>query len=217
MRRVGLLGGTFDPIHVGHLRPAVEIRAALDLEHIRLIPARHSPLRDHPGATGADRLAMVRAAVDGEDDLIADGREIGRAGPSYTVETLSELRAELPDALLFFIMGADAFADFERWHQWRGILERAHLIVARRPDAELTVPAALTGALTDNPDELTRSRAGRVWVQAVTQLDISATGIRRAAAAGADLRYLLPEGARRHLEAHRLYRPSSDKPDPGNT
>lgn len=205
MQRIGILGGTFDPVHFGHLRPAVEIRAVLGLDHLRLIPARVSPLRDMPGATGADRVAMLRAAVDGYDDLVVDDRELERPGPSYTVDTLEALAADFPDARLFFVMGADAFADFERWHRWQGILERAHLVVTRRPDTELTVPAVLAGSVVDDAPGLERAAAGRVWVQPVTQLDISATGIRRAAARGADLRFLMPDGARRYLEDHRLY------------
>lgn len=205
MRRVGILGGTFDPIHFGHLRPAVEVRAALALEYVRMVPARVSPLRDDPAASPDDRLAMLRAAVAGQPDLVVDGRELDRAGPSYTVDTLDALAAELPDATLFLILGADAFAELERWHRWERIVACAHLVVTRRPGAPLTVPPALAGAVTDDPAALDAARAGVVWIQPVTQLDISATGIRRLAARGGDLRYLMPEGARRHLEEQRLY------------
>lgn len=205
MRRVGILGGTFDPIHYGHLRPAVEVRAALALEHVRMIPARVSPLRDAPSAAPADRLAMLRAAVAEQADLVVDDRELGRDGPSYTVDTLDALAADLPDATLFLVMGADAFAEFERWHRWEAIVARAHLVVTHRPGTRLTVPRALADAVTEDPAALDAAPAGAVWLQPVTQLDISATGIRALAAAGGDLRYLMPEGARRHLEEHRLY------------
>lgn len=205
MQRIGILGGTFDPVHFGHLRPAVEIRAALGLDEIRLVPARISPLRDSPGASGADRLAMLHAAVEDQDDLVVDDRELARAGPSYTLETLQSLAAEFVDARLFFIMGADAFADFERWHRWQEIIASAHLVVASRPEAALTVPPALADAVAEDPAELERTAAGRVFIQAVTALDISATAIRQTAAAGGDLRYLMPDGARRYLEAQRLY------------
>lgn len=205
MRRVGILGGTFDPIHYGHLRPAVEVRAALALEHVRMIPARVSPLRDDPSAAPADRLAMLRAAVAEHADLVVDDRELGREGPSYTVDTLEALAADLPGASLFLIMGADAFAELERWHRWEAIVARAHLVVTHRPGTRLTVPPALAEAVTGDPATLDAAPAGAVWLQPVTQLDISATGIRALAAAGGDLRYLMPEGARRHLEEQRLY------------
>lgn len=210
MQRIGILGGTFDPVHFGHLRPAVEVRAALGLDQVRLIPARVSPLRDTPGASPDDRLAMLRAAVDGSDDLVVDDRELDRDGPSYTIDTLQSLAAELGDARLLFIMGADAFAEFERWHRWQEILATAHLVVTTRPEAELTIPPPLRDAVTDDPATLERSRAGCVWLQQVTPLDISATTIRRTAAAGGDLRYLMPEGARRYLEDHHLYRSSDE-------
>lgn len=205
MRRVGILGGTFDPIHFGHLRPAVEVRAALALEHVRMIPARVSPLRDDPAAAPADRLAMLRAAVADQADLVVDDRELGRDGPSYTVDTLEALAADLADATLFLILGADAFAEFERWHRWQAIVARTHLVVTHRPGTALTVPPGLADAVTDDATALEAAPAGAVWIQPVTQLDISATVIRHLAAAGGDLRYLMPEGARRHLEEQRLY------------
>ena len=205
MRAVGILGGTFDPVHFGHLRPAVEVREALGLEHVRLIPARVSPLRDEPAAAGRDRLAMLQAAIGDAPHLVADDRELGREGPSYTADTLAALAGDLPDARLCLIVGADAFAAFERWHRWRSLLERAHVVVTRRPGSAVEIPPALRPALTDDPAELSAQPAGRVHVRDVTQLDISATGIRRAAAAGRDLRYLMPEAARRYLEQHRLY------------
>ena len=205
MRLVGILGGTFDPVHFGHLRPAVEVRAALDLEHVRLIPAQVSPLRSAPGASGAHRIAMLRAAVEGAPDLIVDGRELERDGPSYTIDTLEHIHRDLPDATLFLIMGADAFADFERWDRWRAILDHAHIVVTHRPGSRLQVPGGLGGAVVADAAALAASRAGRVWIQAVTQLDITATRIRAGAAAGGDLRYLMPEAARRYLEEHRLY------------
>lgn len=213
MRRVGILGGTFDPIHFGHLRPAVEVRGALALEHVRLIPARVSPLRDAPGAASADRLAMLRAAVADQPDLVVDDRELGRDGPSYTIDTLDALAADLPDATLFLIMGSDAFAEFERWYRWEAIVARAHLVVTHRPGTRLTVPPGLADAVTEDMAALDAGPAGAVWVQPVTQLDISATGIRRLAAAGGDVRYLMPEGARRHLEEQRLYDARIPAPD----
>ena len=205
MRRVGILGGTFDPIHFGHLRPAVEVRAALALDVVRLLPCRVSPLRDEPAAAPEHRLAMLEAAVAGEPDLIVDGRELDRPGPSYTADTLAEFRAEYPDDRLYLIMGGDAFAAFDRWDRWRQILDSAHIVATYRPGAPPTAPEPVRDALVDAPQGLDETPAGRIWIQPVTQLDISATAIRALAARGGDLRYLMPESARHHLEEHRLY------------
>lgn len=205
MRRVGILGGTFDPIHFGHLRPAVEVRSALALDAIRLLPCRVSPLRPEPAAATGHRLAMLEAAVAGEPDLIVDGRELDRPGPSYTADTLAELSAEYPDDRLFLIMGGDAFAAFDRWDRWRQILAGAHIVATHRPGAPPTPPVPVRNAVVDSPERLDEGPAGAVWIQPVTQLDISATAIRGLAARGGDLRYLMPDSARHYLEEHRLY------------
>ncbi len=205
MRRIGILGGTFDPIHFGHLRPAVEVRAALSLDVIRLLPCRVSPLRDEPAAAPEHRLAMLEAAVDGEPDLVVDGRELDRPGPSYTADTLAELTAEYPDDRLFLIMGGDAFSAFDRWDRWEQILASAHVVATHRPGAAPRIPAPVRDAVVDAPQRLDETPTGRIWIQPVTQLDISATAVRGLAARGGDLRYLMPESARHHLEEHRLY------------
>ena len=205
MRRVGILGGTFDPIHFGHLRPAVEVRAALGLDEIRLMPCRVSPLREEPAAAPRHRLAMLEAAVAEAPDLVVDARELDRPGPSYTVDTLAEIAAAAPDDRLFLVMGGDAFAAFERWDRWQRIVQTAHIVAMHRPGASPTPPAALRDRVVDDPARLDAEPSGGVWIQPVTQLDISATAIRGLAAAGGDLRYLLPEAARQHLEEHRLY------------
>jgi len=212
---IGILGGTFDPIHLGHLRPAVEVRQVLALDHIRLMPARRSPLRDAPVTAGDHRLAMVRAAIaeTAASDLIADARELERPGPSYTADTLAALRGDWPDARLHWIVGADAFAAFDRWHRWREILEQAHVVVTHRPGSPLSVPRALEARVTEDPAAVAREPAGCVLVQPVTQLDISATAVRCAAAAGRDLRYWLPEAVRRYIADHDLYQRSETSPD----
>lgn len=214
-RAIGVLGGTFDPIHFGHLRPAVEVREALGLDHVRLIPARVSPLRSEPRAGPDDRLAMVRAAVDEVDagtDLVVDDRELRRGGPSYTVDTLADLACELAPACLHLILGADSFAAFERWHRPDAVLDAAHVVVTDRPGRAVEVPERLRARIVESPAALAEARAGRVYIHCATRLDISATGIRRRAAAGADLRYLMPEAARRHLLAQQLYPRDANDP-----
>ncbi len=212
---IGILGGTFDPIHFGHLRPAVEVRQALGLDHVRVTPARLSPLRGAPETAPGHRLAMVQAALaeTGATDLVADGRELERAGPSYTADTLAELRADWPDARLHWIVGADAFAAFDRWHRWPEIIALAHVVVTHRPGSPMTVPGELEARVTHDPADLSVVAAGHVLVQPVTQLDISATAVRRAAAAGRDLRYWVPEAVRRYIADHDLYQRSETSPD----
>jgi nicotinate-nucleotide adenylyltransferase len=213
-RAIGVLGGTFDPIHLGHLRPTVEVRETLGLDHVRLIPARVSPLRGQPAASPADRLAMVRAAVEEDGDgVVVDDRELERGGPSYTADTLAELERALEPQRLYLILGADSFAAFERWYRPDEVLEYAHVIVTSRPGRTLQIPAGVRDRVVDTVAELAQARAGRVFVCPVTQLDISATAIRRRAAAGADLRYLMPEAVRRYLVAQELYQTDAKNPD----
>lgn len=205
MQRLGILGGTFDPVHFGHLRPAVEVRAALTLDRVLLIPCRVSPHRTDPRASGAARRDMLAAAVAGESDLVVDDRELERDGPSYTIDTLHQIAGEAPDAVLHLIIGADAAAAFDRWHRWEEILEYVHLVVTQRPGWPLHLPAGLEDRRVAAADDLERHRAGSVWVQQVTQLDISATAVRALAAVGGDLRYLVPEAVRTLILEQSLY------------
>lgn len=217
MPRLGLLGGTFDPVHYGHLRPAVEIKAALELDELAFVPCRVSPHRDHPAASTSQRLAMLEAATADMTDLRVDARELDRDGPSYTLDTLNAIAAERPDTRLYLIIGADAGAAFERWHRWREILDLANLVVCQRPGWPSTLPEGLAACRVERPADLHRRAVGGVLVQAVTQLAISASGIRALAAAGGDLRYLLPEPVRALIEQHQLYatteytRPDGDR------
>ena len=217
MPRLGLLGGTFDPVHFGHLRPAVEIKAALGLDELALIPCRVSPHRDMPAASAGQRLAMLEAATAGMSDLSIDARELDREGPSYTIDTLMEIAAERPDTRLYLIIGADACAAFERWHRWSEILELANLVVSQRPGWPLTIPDGLAPCRVERAADLHRRAVGGLLVQSVTQFEISASGIRALAAEGADLRYLVPEPVRALINQHQCYatteytRPDGDR------
>lgn len=220
-QRLGVYGGTFDPVHFGHLRPALEIAAALDLDEVRLIPCHQSPHRDAPVVGDAHRLAMLRCAVAAGGPFAIDDRELRRAGPSYSVDTLAELRAERPEARLLLFLGGDAFAGFPRWHRWAEILELAHLVISPRPasraanraadlaGSELPEDAAalLAGRRAACAAQLDAQPAGRIFVQPVTQLDISATQIRALLAAGGDPAYLMPLAVRDYIQQHGLYRP----------
>jgi nicotinate-nucleotide adenylyltransferase len=201
---IGIFGGTFDPIHYGHLRTAFEVLQALDLRELRFIPAGDPPHRDKPRLDAARRLELVRAAVAGQPGFVVDDREIRRRGPSYTVVTLEELRAELPDTPLCLVLGMDAFRGLATWHRWHELLVLAHLVVAPRPgwDAPMTgvVSELLADRRVEDPAALQTIRAGKVFVQHVTQLDISSTEMRELLAAGRDPRYLVPDAVRALLE-----------------
>jgi nicotinate-nucleotide adenylyltransferase len=197
---LGLFGGTFDPIHNGHLRTAFELLQALKLAEVRFMPTGNPPHRDQTLADAAQRLAMVRAAVAGQPEFTVDDREVRRTGPSYSVDTLTELRAEFPHRPLCLLLGMDAFLGLPNWHRWQQILELAHVVVAHRPGWKAPTQGPLGEAMVDRGTggirDLHGSPAGRIYVHAVTQLEISSTELRQLVAAGGDPRYLVPDSVR---------------------
>jgi len=197
MKPLALFGGTFDPVHLGHLSVAWEAAELLDAE-VRLLPANVPPHKPPPLANAEQRVAMLRAALQKQDRLAVDTRELRRHGPSYTYDTLSELRAELGARPLVLLLGVDAFAGLPGWHRWRELFEVAHLGVLSRPGVEPELPHSLWTEIearrTADVAELHARPAGRVIELAVTPLEISATRIRELLAAGRDPRYLLPCG-----------------------
>ena len=197
---IGVLGGTFDPIHYGHLRTGLELLERLSLSEVRFIPCGQPPHRAAPATPGALRLRMVRAAVAGQPGFVADGRELERTGPCYTTDTLLELREEFPSAALCLLLGMDAFLGLPSWHRWERLFELAHIVVAHRPGWEVPGTGVLgeliTARRTAAAAELRSARAGRIHVEAVTQLEISATELRAGIRAGGDPRYLVPDEVR---------------------
>lgn len=208
---VAMLGGTFDPIHIGHLRSAVELRERFGLNEVRLVPAHRPPHREQPGAGSAERLRMVELAIAGEPGLRADDRELRRAGPSYSFDTLTGLRAELgPDCSLSLVMGADAFAGLDGWHRWRELLDLAHLIVMARPDSRLPERGPVAELLARHraePAALRAAPAGHIVSVALTPLPVSATGLRELIRAGRSPRYLLPDPVWSYIRERGLYAP----------
>jgi len=194
---LALFGGTFDPIHIGHLSVAWEASELLDAE-VRLMPANVPPHRPPPTASATQRVDMLRAALRGQSRLALDTRELGRSGPSYTIDTLEELRREYGERPLVLLLGADAFAGLRSWHRWRQLFDVTHLGVINRPGIEACVPVELERAVaarrTDDPGVIRALPAGKVIELAVTPLEVSATRIRELLAAGRDPRYLLPAG-----------------------
>jgi nicotinate-nucleotide adenylyltransferase len=211
---IGILGGTFDPVHYAHLRLGEEVADALALTQVRFIPASVPPHRANPGVTAAHRLAMVRLACSDNSRFIVDDRECRRSGPSYTVDTLLELRAELgPSQPLCLILGVDAFLGLASWSRWQRVPELAHLVVAHRPGFSLD-PADIAPGLAREIEtrtatavsQLQQEKAGLIWLQPVTPLDISATAIRAAIGAGRSPRYLLPGSVLDYIHRHTLYK-----------
>ncbi|MEP6997674.1 MAG: nicotinate-nucleotide adenylyltransferase [Betaproteobacteria bacterium] len=214
---IGILGGTFDPIHYGHLRPAAEVRDALRLAEVHLIPARVPPHRPLPVASADARLAMTVLGCAEFAGLLADDREIRRDGPSYTVQTLQEMHEENPTQPLAMIIGSDAFSGIAGWRRWEQLFTLAHFIVIDRPDRPLMLDALEPALkiqcerrLTTDPMRLSRQLAGAIIRQAVTPQPISATALRAALAAGpearARIRGLLPAAVLAYIERNQLYR-----------
>jgi len=206
---IGILGGTFDPVHFGHLRTALELHQALELAEVRLIPCYQPVHRKLPVASPKDRLAMVRCAIEGETALVVDDCEIQRKGPSYTIDTLETLRKQLPSTPLCLIMGIDALLGFPSWNRWEDILTLAHLVIAHRPQYQLpqtgVVANLLKQRLKNNPLALQETLAGNILLHPVTPLEISATDIRKQIASGRCPRFLLPDSVYRYIQQHGVY------------
>lgn len=213
---VVLYGGTFDPVHNGHLAIA---RAAAQVlgSAVYLMPAADPPHRPAPGASAQQRAHMLDLAVAGEPDLRVDRRELGRDGPSYTVKTLRELRSADPQVPVALLVGADSFIGLPAWREWRALFTLAHFVIADRPgDAwrPETLPEALavqTGdRWTDDPADLSARPAGRLLALGQPLHEASATDVRGRIAAGRPWRHLVPATVAGHIQAHGLYRDAAD-------
>jgi nicotinate-nucleotide adenylyltransferase len=207
---IGLFGGTFDPVHIGHLRTAVELREALGLGRVLLVPSAQPPHRSPPRASAAQRFAMLAAAIGDEPGLVADDRELRRPGPSYTIDTLAELRAELgAEVALCLCLGMDALAGLASWHRWREFTDLAHLVVVARPgwQAPESGPVAewLAPRWVEEPAALRATAQGRALIRELTLLPVSSSALREDLAAGRSVRYLVPDPALAYLREHQLY------------
>lgn len=210
MRPIGVFGGTFDPIHFGHLRTAFELLQALRLAEVRFIPCSDPPHRGRMFASAAQRLQMVELAIDDQDGFVADDRELARSGPSYSVDTLLSLREEFPRQPLGLILGMDAFLGLQTWHRWEEILDVAHIVVAHRPGWKAPDLGPLGEMIsergTHRVDDLHDHLFGRVHIHAVTQLEIASTEIRELLAAGRDPRFLMPDAVCRAIDESACYK-----------
>ncbi|AIR89262.1 nicotinate-nucleotide adenylyltransferase [Pseudomonas cremoricolorata] len=212
-RRIGILGGTFDPVHIGHLRSALEVVELMQLDELRLLPNARPPHRETPQVTAQQRLAMVCGAVEGAAPLRVDARELARDKPSYTIDTLESLRAELgADDQLFMVLGWDAFCGLPSWHRWEELLQHCHILVLQRPDADVEPPFELRNLLaarSESDPTAMSGPAGNISFVWQTPLAVSATQIRQLLASGKSVRFLVPDAVLAYIEAHDLYRASN--------
>ncbi|MGJ0483686.1 MAG: nicotinate-nucleotide adenylyltransferase [Methylomicrobium sp.] len=203
---IGIFGGTFDPVHFGHLRAILEVREIFNLEEVRLIPNKTPPHRLEPLASSDARLQMLRLATDTVSGVVIDTRELDREGPSYMVDTLRSLRGDFPEPSLLLFVGSDAFSGLTNWHRWPELFDFAHIIVLTRPgcsthqwDDYLSTRQAYESI------DLAESKAGKLFFQSITQLDISASAIRKMIAEKRNPRFLLPDNVLDYIYSHHLY------------
>jgi len=198
-----MLGGTFDPVHLGHLRICVELRERLGLDHVRLVPNRVPPHRDAPRAGNALRAQWIADAIADEPGLVLDTVELDRDGPSYTADTLAVMRERFPDRSLICILGQDAFDGLVTWHRWEDIGSLAHVVVVPRPGTPGSPVESLPGLVrTDRIEDLQQSPHGRLLAAEVTPLAVSSTQVRRLLVQGRSIRYLVPDAIWRSLQSN---------------
>lgn len=203
---IGIYGGTFNPVHYGHLRTALEVKELFKLDELRLIPCRLPPHREQPDVSGEMRLQMLQIAADDTQGFRIDRCELDREGPSYMVDTLKSLRVENPDMPLLLFIGADAFAGLESWHQWQRLFDYAHIVVMTRPGFNRQpLSDFMQQRLIVDRTSLRARQAGCLFFQPVTLLEISATQIRHIIANGGNPRFLLPDAVLAFIQQHQLY------------
>ena len=212
MRAIGILGGTFNPIHLGHLRLAEELSMALNLDEVRFIPSANPPHKSAPSVSAKDRAHMVALAIEDNPKFQLDTQELARNGASYTIDTLKNLREDLgADTSLCLIIGSDAFVKLDTWHEWQALITYCHIVLVQRPQPNLsalnaTLETFLSDHYTDNNHDLLNNAAGFISMQAITALDISSTSIRNDLYTRKSARYLVPEGVLNYITQHQLYR-----------
>jgi len=208
---LAVFGGTFNPVHYGHLRSALELVEKLQLAQLRLMPSAVPPHREEPDISAAHRVAMVQLAVEGEPRLACDDRELRRTGLSYTIDSLEELRAELGAARsLCMVMGCDAVLEITTWRRWDELLDLAHIVIIARPGWDLPASGDVAAWLAANrareAGALRARPAGSILIEELRPLDISSTEIRDLLAAGRSPRYLLPQSVLDYIHLNKLYR-----------
>lgn len=204
-RLIGINGGTFDPIHFGHLRPALEVLNALHLDEMRFIPAYQPVHRDTPQVSAEQRCEMIALAIHNQPKFLLDRIEIEMGGPSYMVNTLKKIKEQEPDATLVLMMGTDAFAKFDTWYDWQGILKLANLAVTHRPGEPVPAEGEVGRLFHQHWVPNLTQDAGQIVDLPVTQLDLSATALRSYLSHGDSVDYLMPDSVARYIKEHQLY------------
>lgn len=208
-KRIGIFGGTFNPVHYGHLRIALEFKRALRLDEMRLMICSQPPHREAPNVNAEQRLNMLQLALEDSNEFILDDRELRREGPSYSVDTLRSLKKEYPDACLFMMIGSDSFQSFDTWHEWQEILELTNIVIARRPenivDTESSMGLQLKDRFVTQLSEI-KNQTGQIIPLSVTQLDISSTQVRQMLKEDVSCKYLMPDSVINYIEKNSLYK-----------
>ena len=199
-RLLGVLGGTFDPVHIGHLRTVMDLQQALNLTEIHLVPNYVPPHRAQPSITAEQRYALLETALADVSGLVADDREIMRRGASYMVDTLRDLKQQFPNKHLCLIIGTDAYNNFCDWHDWQGILQLAHILVMKRARVDVIENPELDHLIATGADSLLQEEYGMIYLQQVSQLDVSSTRIREMIKKQQSIQFLVPEVIRSDLE-----------------
>ena len=210
---IGILGGTFNPIHLGHLHLANQLQTRLGFDSIRFMPAALPALKDAPSATAEQRAELVKMTIENQAHFTLDTRELSRSGKSYTIDTLISLREELGNQVsICWLMGSDAFAHLNAWYRWQELLNYAHLVVVKRPHSDdlsklnTEMKKLLDTHEAKHAKEIKQHTNGKILIQEVAALDISSTQIRENIAHGKDVSALVPPAALQYIQSHQLYK-----------
>ena len=208
-RAIGFLGGTFDPVHFGHLRPALEIGESLSLQKLFLMPNHIAPHKSSTQCTSLQRSKMVKLAIASQPMMDIDTRELNRDKASYTIDTLKELKKIYPNTPICFIMGMDSLLNFNSWYKWQEILDYCHLVVSQRPqwhpNFNSTIEDVLRQCQTTNKQDLHKTSHGKIYFQDTSQLDISSSYIRQLIHKQQSIDFLVPENVSQYIKKHKLY------------
>ncbi|WP_173291839.1 nicotinate-nucleotide adenylyltransferase [Thiosulfativibrio zosterae] len=202
---IGINGGTFDPIHFGHLRPALEVQLALGLEEVRFIPCYKPVHRDQPSVSAEHRCAMIALAIASQPKFVLDKVEIEQGGPSYMVHTLQTLTKRYPAKGLVLMMGTDAFAKFDTWFEWQTILKLANLAITHRPGEPIPQSGEVGQLFKKSWVPKLTEPFGQIVDVPITQLELSATALRSYLKQGVCVDYLLPSPVINYIQQHQLY------------
>jgi nicotinate-nucleotide adenylyltransferase len=205
---IGIFGGTFDPVHFGHIKPVLSVKQALNLRQIRFIPNSVPPHRDAPWLSAEQRLSLLQSALGEYIDVVVDQRELERDGPSFMIDTLRSLNSDYQDESICLVVGMDAFFGIAQWRQWKQLFELCHLVVTTRPGFDQALILEQVGVenypflaekMTQDIESLKQGNAGKILLQSVPLLDISSTEIRAKLLNGEDVSQLMPDEAHQKL------------------